>query len=84
MYYLEYFSLEDHVETHGRYRCEICEKNFEIPELLSSHLCLGKVAKNETIIMDQKEERDQNNEETLYGGDDFEGRLEDQTKEYDV
>ncbi|ENN75103.1 hypothetical protein YQE_08416, partial [Dendroctonus ponderosae] len=38
-------SLEDHVYTHGRYKCDVCEKNFEIPELLASHWCSGKVAK---------------------------------------
>lgn len=38
-------SLEDHISLHGRYRCEECEKNFEIPELLVSHLCTGKPKK---------------------------------------
>lgn len=39
------YSLDDHILTHGRYRCEICEKKFEIPELLTSHFCSGKPLK---------------------------------------
>ena len=35
-------SLEDHMSLHFRYSCTDCEKLFEIPELLSSHLCSGK------------------------------------------
>ncbi|KAL1501033.1 hypothetical protein ABEB36_006438 [Hypothenemus hampei] len=32
-------NLEEHVLSHGRYKCQKCQKNFEIPELLASHFC---------------------------------------------
>ncbi|CAG9770029.1 unnamed protein product [Ceutorhynchus assimilis] len=61
-------SLQDHILTHGRYRCEVCEKNFEIPELLASHLCSGKVVKkcqfsatkSEDYVEENSEEFDEN------------------------
>lgn len=48
-------SLEDHISLHGRYTCDMCNKHFEISEMLASHLCNGiSIKKCDIDALDDK------------------------------
>ncbi|XP_076253825.1 uncharacterized protein LOC143192381 isoform X1 [Rhynchophorus ferrugineus] len=70
-------SLEDHISLHGRYTCNECNKHFEIPELLASHLCNGNSGKpNDHIVKCEDNERScdekiKSEEETKDGADEM-------------